>query len=529
MNSDISFTIRKMKWDNMFLIISIEAVFQRACVVETVSFYIKNTTLSKECLPLEYKIADDGSYLFRINIPQMQGRSFLNNGEWVIEAEVERESYPVFIGADTAYRLQDLSRVFRYEVDKAYVISFSVDTVSQDSSNLVMIIESSFMKTNKRWRDKKTGLPDKVIKAVRKTASLSKAPGKKHVLFLTETKDELHGNLKTVYDGFIKSSWSNDYKTMVYARNDVRSGMGVKGLLTLARLIADQDIILVDDYVPVFSYIDPPKGCQLIQLWHANMGFKSVGYSRFGREGSPHPEWSCHRKYSTVFVPHKDMINVYREVFGIEKEAFKVVGCPKLDSFNDPERIKSTSEELKDRYPVFRNKKIVLFAPTYRGAGEKDAFYDYSAIDLGQLYDAIGENGILVIKMHPFISKRISIPTEYSSRIIDMTDYPEINDLYYITDLMITDYSSDFFEYALLRKPVLFYTYDRDAYQLTRGVHRDVKEHAPGKVCDSFNELIEAIKKHDFDFNKTLKFAEKYGSILDINSVDLILKDVFGQ
>ena len=524
-----SFTITDIRWENMFLDIEVASDAEMQEDSGDVSFILRKISHEGDPISLAYDSFENNIYYFKLNISQMDGRAFLDNGEWELEAEIYGVTSPILVKPEVAYRFDDLSRIFRYESGKAYILSFKVNSFAADSNDLLMTIESSFMIENSSWRNKKTGLKDAVIKSLRKVTDAAKAPHKGNVLFMSETSNHISGNLKAVYNGLMSSGYSANYNISVYARNDIDLGLGVKRLMALARLISRQDIILVDDYVPVFSYIDPPKGCRLIQLWHANMGFKSVGYSRFGREGSPHPEWSCHRKYTTVFVPHKDMIDVYREVFGIEKEAFRVVGCPKLDSYSDPERIQNVSDGLKERYPVFRDKKVTLFAPTYRGAGEKDAFYDYSAIDLGRICDALGEDGLLVIKMHPFISKRISIPSEYRSRIIDMTDYPDINDLYYVTDLLITDYSSDFFEYALLRKPVLFYTYDRDVYQLTRGVHRDVSEHAPGKVCDSFDELVNAIRNKDYDFEKTMRFADRYGSILDIDSVQLILKDVFSQ
>ena len=522
------FTITDISWDNMFLLIDVEVCSDEQPEAQDAVFTLIKVSSGAGTCPLKFDSYKDASYHFKINISQIDGRSFLENGEWEIEAELGGRTYPVLVKPDAAYRFQDLSRIFRYEEGKAYVLSFKVGSFADDREELLMTLESSFMTENKNWRDKKSGVRDAAIKTVRKITDAAKAPHKGHVLFMTETSNHISGNLKAVYDGLKNSGYVNEYKISVYARNDVEEGLGVKGLMSLSRLIADQDIILVDDYVPVFSYIDPPKGSRLVQLWHASVGFKSVGYSRFGREGSPHPEWSCHRKYTDVFVPHKDMIDVYREVFGIEKEAFKVAGSPRLTGFADQERAKAKADELRTRYPMLKGKNVVLFAPTYRGAGEKDAYYDYSKLDLKRLTSALGEHTLLVIKMHPFITRKIDIPEECRKNVLDMTNYPNINDLYYIADLLITDYSSDYFEFALLRKPVVFYTYDRDTYQLTRGVHRDVKEHAPGKVCDTFEELIDALVNHDYEMEKTEKFADEYGSLLDVDSVGMILKDVFG-
>ena len=83
--------------------------------------------------------------------------------------------------------------------------------------------------------------------------------------------------------------------------------------------------------------------------------------------------------------------------------------------------------------------------------------------------------------------------------------------------------------FALLKKPILFYTYDRDTYQLLRGVHQDVLETAPGKVCDTFSGLIEALNNEDFDLEKTKKFADEYSIVLEEDSAAKIIDEVFGK
>ena len=130
--------------------------------------------------------------------------------------------------------------------------------------------------------------------------------------------------------------------------------------------------------------------------------------------------------------------------------------------------------------------------------------------------------------MHPFVIEDVEIPKEYESRIFNFKDYPNINYLYYITDILITDYSSNYYEYALMNKPMLFYTYDREIYELTRGVHRSVKDNAPGKVCDTFDELMYALENETYDFEKSVQFVKDqfgdYDGKAADRTIDLILK-----
>lgn len=106
------------------------------------------------------------------------------------------------------------------------------------------------------------------------------------------------------------------------------------------------------------------------------------------------------------------------------------------------------------------------------------------------------------------------------------SEFPSINDLFYVTDLLITDYSSNFYEFSLMKRPMLFYTFDRQVYELTRGVYRGVKESAPGKVCDSFDELIEAIENRDFEYEKVEAFVEENFGGMEDGACDRLIDEV---
>ena len=89
-----------------------------------------------------------------------------------------------------------------------------------------------------------------------------------------------------------------------------------------------------------------------------------------------------------------------------------------------------------------------------------------------------------------------------------------------MTDVLITDYSSNYFEYSLLKRPIIFFTPDREIYELSRGVHRSVKEHAPGKVCDTFEEMMDALRTGDYEIEKVYKFVEENFGEYDGNAAD---------
>ena len=118
--------------------------------------------------------------------------------------------------------------------------------------------------------------------------------------------------------------------------------------------------------MPIFGFLNLNKRTKLIQVWHAGVGFKSVGYSRFGKVGTPFPVGSCHKKYDYALISSKKLTEVYAEVFGIEDEAFLPVGMPRLDGFLDKDKISGFRKKFFGVHPTLEGKKIILFAPTFR-------------------------------------------------------------------------------------------------------------------------------------------------------------------
>jgi CDP-ribitol ribitolphosphotransferase len=290
-------------------------------------------------------------------------------------------------------------------------------------------------------------------------------------------------------------------------------------------LIAKADYIFVDDYVPIFKTITPRKETKLIQLWHAGVGFKSVGYSRFGRDGSPHPTDSCHRRYDYALCGAEGLIHVYEEVFGIQENQFLPYGLPRLDGYMDEAKIQAYRESFYTQYPQFKDKKIVMFAPTYRGATQDKAYYPFDKINFDTLYETLGDEYIFMFKMHPFIQEKVEIPAMYQDKIVDFSQGHDINELFYVTEVLITDFSSNLYEFALHRKPMIFYAFDKDYYQLTRGVHRTLDE-APGNVCESFDEVLNVLKHHTFDLEKLDAFIKDSFPAEAGNASDRLIDEV---
>ncbi len=150
-------------------------------------------------------------------------------------------------------------------------------------------------------------------------------------------------------------------------------------------------------------------------------------------------------------------------------------------------------------------------------------------MNLDNIYESLNENDVFVIKLHPFIKNSITIKEEYKEKIVDLTEYYDINDLLLVTDLLITDYSSVIFEYSFMEKPVIFYVPDLEKYDNGRSFFYDYDEYMYGVTAKSQEELINSIRNAKIDTEKLEKFKKKFLNRCDGNSTkrfveELILK-----
>lgn len=351
---------------------------------------------------------------------------------------------------------------------------------------------------------------------------LYKKKADKTVLFMTEQSKKIASNLKAVSDRMIERGLDKEYRILYSARTASAESQGIKSWIHLVKLLAQADHVFIDDHAPVFDWLKLRKETEVVQLWHAGAGFKSSGYSRWGHYGCPKPQ-SCHRQYKYGIAGSKNIAPFFSEVWGLNDEQVLPTGMPRMDEYLDETHKQQKIEELHKKYPATVGKKVILFAPTYRGRNKKSAYYPYELLDFDRLYELCGDEYILFFKAHPWTNNKLKIEKKYQDKFFDLKNYPNINDLFYIVDLLITDYSSNIFEYSLMRKPMIFFAFDKTEYSLSRGFHRDYDLSAPGKVCETFEELAEAIEKKNFEYEKVEQYIEHHFDYIDSGASDRVI------
>ena len=486
-------------------------------------------------VPLKAKRSGD-TYHIDMNITIANGTTFLDNGTWRLVAEADGEKMNCSVDYDLIRRFDDKSRTFKYSSTKQYNMFF--DTYSETGEDNVFCVKSYFLRVNNNWMKPEelsnrvtlkgkaqlvnTRVKQHMMRAAYKVIYDLTPDKEKNVMFMSETKPYIWGNLKYISDRMIERGLDKEFNITYNTRRSVGTNSPAKSWFTVVSKLAKQGTVFVDDYVPLFGFLDLGDKTTLIQVWHAGEGFKAVGYCRFGKRGGPGPQ-SSHRKYDYAIAGSKRLSRIYSEVFGIPEERVLPLGMARLDGYLDEDRIAEYRKNFYAEHPELEGKKIIIFAPTFRGTGQKVAYYDYDRLDLKEIYDFCGDEYVWAFKMHPFVREAPPIPEEYKDRILDMSSEENINDLYYVTEILITDYSSAYFEFSLFEKPIIFFTYDRDNYETIRGVHKSVKETAPGKVCDSFDEMMTALREKDYDIERTKAFHDENFGDYDGHAADRII------
>jgi CDP-ribitol ribitolphosphotransferase len=175
-----------------------------------------------------------------------------------------------------------------------------------------------------------------------------------------------------------------------------------------------------------------------------------------------------------------------------------------------------------------RDRTTILFAPTFRGDGPRDAYYDPAWLDLASLHAlAVERDAVVIIKMHPFVREPVRIPEAFADRIIDGSpETIDVNDLLFAVDLLITDYSSIVFEYSTLGRPMLFYVPDLEAYIASRDVYIPFETFVPGRIVRTFDAMLDAIRRDDYEVEKVPDFARRHFAHLDGGSTDRVIDEV---
>lgn len=358
-------------------------------------------------------------------------------------------------------------------------------------------------------------------------ARLSTRRSGRRVVFASAGRGGLTGNLKVVRDRMVERGLDREFDLVTIGRTRRGSAVGHwRDRWSSARSLLGAEAILVAGSLQRAVYgLTYDRDVRFIQLWHASGAFKTVGFTRPGQADAPDPFARVHKSYTHAIVGSEHDVPFYAEAFGIPESRVVVTGLPRMDRFFDPRARAAGIDAAYDAFPMLRGHQVWLFAPTYRGEA-RAATYAFDLIDFAALHRlAVERDAVVVLKMHPFVTAPIPVPPAYAERLIDATRTRlDVNDLLFVVDLLVTDYSSIIFEFSTLGRPMCFFAYDLDDYTADRDFYVPFESFVPGPIVRTFSELLEAMgRAGPIESARADAFARRHFAHRDGHAADRVI------
>ncbi len=321
---------------------------------------------------------------------------------------------------------------------------------------------------------------------------------------------------KYIYE-YLAKHYGNQY-TFVWALND---GHPVPyGAKVVKRFSFQYAYYLAVSKYFVFNVRQPlwfrkREGQVFVETWHGTPLKRLVFDQEEVTSASPKYKQQFYRQrqeWDYLVSANPFSSKTFRSCFMYEGKMLEH-GYPRNDILYDPNK-EQIAKDLKQKLGIPEHKKTILYAPTWRddehyGKGE----YKFTlALDLQLLKERLSDEYVLILRTHHYIADQIDT-TGLEDFVFNLSKYDDISEIYLISDICITDYSSVFFDFANLKRPVLFYTYDIDKYKnQLRGFYIDMETEVPGPLLYTSEEVVQAIEHID---EVQAEYQERYDEFYD--------------
>ena len=363
---------------------------------------------------------------------------------------------------------------------------------------------------------------------------------KKTVIFESFAGKQYSCNPRAIYE-YMKEHhpeynliWSvNPSYTEIFEEKNVPyiNRFTLKWLFAMARA----EYWVVNSRLPL--WIPKPKHTTYVQTWHGTpLKRLAVDMEEVHMPGTNTEKYKQNftkeaSKWDYLISPNRYSTEIFARAFQFNKTMIES-GYPRNDFLytdNRPETMKA----IKRKMNIPEDKKVILYAPTWRD----DQFYKKGKykfdldLNLEKLREEIGDNYVIVLRMHYLVAENFDL-SPYKGFAYDFSSYEDIRELYMVSDLLITDYSSVFFDFANLKRPMIFFVPDIETYRdKLRGFYFDFEQEAPGPLVKTTEEVIEKIKEtetSDYRLPDIFEpFYEKFCYLETGNSTEKVVKTVF--
>jgi len=362
-----------------------------------------------------------------------------------------------------------------------------------------------------------------------KVLKLFVKPDDKLILFISFGGRKFDDSPKVIYDQMIADERFNEYR-LVWAFNnpeayELKRGEKVKCDTFSYFKTALKARVWISNSTVERGLEFKGKNTFYFNTWHG-APIKKMGSDINGSNKSFKGKGQWKVDYFTCQGEFEQ--DVFCRVFrGLNKDIARVIGLPRNDIYANYSREYMLSLRKKMNIPA--NKQVILYAPTFREYDKTSSMEVKVSvpIEIEKWRKELGEGYILLFRAHYEVAKGLNIQDDDFVR--EMSGYPQLEDLMIVSDLLISDYSSIFFDYSIMPKPMLAFCYDYERYASERGMYFDIRDWLPSAKNE--DELLKLIKSDtkDKQIAMTRKFQQKYvtayGSATK-QSLDVIYNEV---
>ena len=333
------------------------------------------------------------------------------------------------------------------------------------------------------------------------------------IVFVTSGGKLMNDSPRYIYDYMINDSRFKGYKFVWAFRNpdkfDVPKGKKIQldsikyyyYLLKARVWVTNVSMTRGLSFTGIHTFV--------LNTWHGTpikmIGADTVGKSKAFTTASKRGKSPQVVKNYIILAQGDYDVTIWQKAFMKAKENIKCIGLPRNDELVANNN-KASISRIKSELGLPPNKKVIMYAPTFRDYERKDGKYLVLTppIDLNKWEKELGDKYVLLFRAHPSVVEVMNIARN-ESFAKNVSAYPNVNELMLVSDMMISDYSSIFFDYSILGRPMLCFAYDYEEYTRERGVYFDIREALDSIGLDNEDRLLAAIK--DMDFDKRIKTA----------------------
>lgn len=333
------------------------------------------------------------------------------------------------------------------------------------------------------------------------------------ITFISLEHDNLSKDFKILHDE-LSAKQEYEIKTLLFKFQPTFLGQLQYILACIQQLFVLQSskLVIIDYNNFVISKFPHRKEVKVLEIWHATAALKNFG-------NCVQRDYEI-KNYDYAIANSDFYKGVYAQAFNLPEENVLVTGIPNNDKIFNDHFVQDTKARLLEKYPVLANKKVITYAPTFRG--RISTYFKEAKIDLARVHQALGEDYVIIYKAHPLIS---GSAYENNPHVLFIEEEP-ISSIFCITDVLITDYSAIAVDWMVFDKPIIAYVPDFKSYSKKPGLTIDYLQEFPGAVTFNEGELIQALQATDstsYQKERALFFKKTY-NYCDGKATERVLK-----